>query len=134
MDSEGKPQIVYMGSYGIGISRLMGVITEMFSDEKGIVWPESIAPYKIHLIQLGSVADKARALYVKLQDMGFEVLYDERDTSAGAKFADADLIGIPYRVVISDKSLEKGGLEFKKRSESDGKIITEGELFELLSH
>lgn len=132
MDSEGKPQIVYMGSYGIGISRLMGVITEMFADEKGIVWPESIAPYKIHLIQLGSVADNARELYVKLQDIGYEVLHDERDVSAGTKFADADLIGIPYRVVISDKSLEKGGFEFKKRNESESKIVTEQELIDLL--
>lgn len=132
MDSEGKPQLVYMGSYGIGISRLMGVITEMFSDDKGIMWPEAVAPFKVHLIQLGGIADKARALYLKLQDEGIEVLLDERDASAGAKFADADLIGIPYRVVISDKSLEKGGLEFKKRNEADGKIITEEELFDLL--
>lgn len=132
MDGEGKPQLVYMGSYGIGISRLMGVIAEMFSDEKGIMWPENIAPYKIHLIQLGGVEEKARALYVKLQDLGFEVLHDERDVSAGTKFADADLIGIPYRVVISDKSLEKGGLEFKKRSEIEGKIITEDELLNIL--
>ncbi len=132
MDSDGNPQVVYMGSYGIGISRLMGVITEMFADEKGIVWPESIAPYKVHLIQLGSVADKARELYVKLQDKGYEVLYDERDVSAGTKFADADLIGIPYRIVISDKSLEKGGFEFKKRNETEAKIITEEELIDLL--
>ncbi len=132
MDSEGKPQLVYMGSYGIGITRLMGVITEIFSDDKGIIWPETIAPFKVHLIQLGSVADKATALYEKLTAQGIEVLLDDRDSSAGAKFADADLIGIPYRVVISDKSLEKGGLEFKKRNESDSKIITEAELFEMV--
>jgi prolyl-tRNA synthetase len=131
MDGEGKPQLVYMGSYGIGISRLMGVITEIFSDDKGIVWPENVAPFKVHLIQLGSVADKATALYEKLTAQGIEVLLDDRDASAGAKFADADLIGLPYRVVISDKSLEKGGLEFKKRNEEDSSIITEDELLKL---
>lgn len=132
MDQEGKKQAVFLGSYGIGITRLMGVITEIFSDEKGIIWPEAIAPFKVHLIQLGSVADKATALYEKLTAQGIEVLLDDRDVSAGAKFADADLIGIPYRVVISDKSLEKGGLEFKKRNESDGNIITEEELLNLV--
>ena len=133
MDSNGKPVPVYMGSYGIGISRLMGVITEIFADDKGMVWPESIAPFKVHLIQLGSVADQATALYEKLIEQGIEVLLDDRDMGAGAKFADADLIGIPYRVLISDKSLEKGGLEFKKRSDSEAQIITEGELLTILS-
>lgn len=129
MDSNGKPVPVYMGSYGIGISRLMGVIAEHFADDKGLIWPEAIAPFKVHLIQLGSAADQATALYEKLIAQGIEVLLDDRDTGAGAKFADADLMGIPYRVVISDKSLEKGGIEFKKRTEAEGKIITEEELF-----
>jgi prolyl-tRNA synthetase len=110
----------------------MGVITEIFSDDKGMVWPETVAPFKVHLIQLGSVADKATALYEKLSAKGVEVLLDDRDTSAGAKFADADLMGIPYRVVISDKSLEKGGLEFKRRTDAEGKIITEDGLFSIL--
>lgn len=132
MDQEGKKQPVFLGSYGIGITRLMGVITEIFSDDKGIIWPESIAPFNVHLIQLGSVADQATALYEKLTAQGIEVLLDDRDASAGAKFADADLIGIPYRVVISDKSLEKGGLEFKKRNESDARIVMEEELLDIL--
>lgn len=133
MDSNGKPVPVYMGSYGIGISRLMGVITEIFADDKGMVWPESIAPFKVHLIQLGAVVDKATALYEKLIAQGIEVLLDDRDMGAGAKFADADLIGIPYRVLISEKSLEKGGLEFKKRNETEVRIITESELLTILS-
>lgn len=133
MDKEGKKQAVFLGSYGIGVTRLMGVITEIFADDKGMVWPESIAPFKVHLIQLGSVADQAAALYEKLIAQGIEVLLDDRDMGAGAKFADADLIGIPYRVLISDKSLEKGGLEFKKRNESEVQIITENELLTLLS-
>ncbi len=133
MDSNGKPVPVYMGSYGIGISRLMGVITEIFADDKGMIWPESIAPFKVHLIQLGSVADQATALYEKLTAQGIEVLFDDRDMGAGAKFADADLIGIPYRVVISDKSLEKGGLEFKKRTEAEAKILSEEEFLKLVT-
>lgn len=131
-DTEGKPQTVYMGSYGIGISRLMGVIVELLSDEKGIVWPESVAPFAVHLIQIGNVSDQALKLYEDLKQKGIEVLLDDRDTSAGSKFADADLIGIPHRVVISEKSLEKGGLEYKKRNESDSKIITESELLGIL--
>lgn len=133
MDKEGKKQPVFLGSYGIGVTRLMGVITEIFADDKGMVWPESIAPFKVHLIQLGSVADQATALYEKLTEQGIEVLLDDRDMGAGAKFADADLMGIPYRVLISDKSLEKGGLEVKLRTESEARIMTEGELMTLLS-
>lgn len=132
MDNEGKTAPVYMGSYGIGISRLMGVVTEQFSDEKGIAWPDAIAPFAVHLIQLGDTADQATALYEKLATQGIEVLLDDRDIGAGAKFADADLIGIPYRVVISDKSLEKGGLEFKKRTETEAEIISEDELINLV--
>lgn len=133
MDKEGKKQPVFLGSYGIGVTRLMGVITEIFADDKGMVWPESIAPFKVHLIQLGSVADQATALYEKLTEQGIEVLLDDRDMGAGAKFADADLMGIPYRVLISDKSLEKGGLEVKLRTESEARIMTGDELMTLLS-
>lgn len=127
-DNTGIDQPIIMGCYGIGVSRLVGVIAEHFADDKGLVWPESISPFKIHLIQLGSVADQAAALYEKLQSQGIEVLLDDRDMGAGAKFADADLIGIPYRVLISDKSLEKGGVEFKKRNEVEARIMTEDEL------
>lgn len=132
MDAGGKPQPVYMGSYGIGISRLLGVIVELLSDDKGITWPENIAPFTVHLIQLGNVADQANELYKKLTEQGIEVLLDDRDASAGEKFADADLIGIPHRVVISEKSLEKGGLEYKKRNESESKIITTDDLLKTL--
>lgn len=131
-DNTGIEQPIIMGCYGIGVSRLVGVIAEHFADEKGLMWPEAVAPFRVHLIQIGSTADKATALYEKLTAQGIEVLLDDRDASAGAKFADADLIGIPHRVVISDKSLEKGGLEFKKRNEVEAKIITEEELFSIL--
>ncbi len=132
MDNAGAKQPIIMGCYGIGVSRLVGVIAEHFADDKGLVWPESIAPFRVHLIQLGNTADKATALYESLIKKGTEVLLDDRDAGAGSKFADADLIGIPYRVVISDKSLERGGLEFKKRSDAEGAIITEEELFDRL--
>lgn len=131
-DENGEKQSIISGCYGIGVSRTMGVLVEIFSDEKGIIWPESVAPFAVHLIQIGNVNDQAEKLYADLIQKGIEVLLDDRDASAGSKFADADLIGIPHRVVISEKSLEKGGLEYKKRNESDSKIITEDELFEIL--
>lgn len=135
-DENGKQQIVYMGSYGIGTSRLMGVIAEVFSDDKGLIWPDQVAPFKIHLISLGKQGDEAyiqaEKIYNRLIEKRIEVLWDDRtDTNAGEKFNDADLIGIPYRVVVSKKSLEAGGLEVKKRSETEVKIINEEQLLKL---
>jgi len=131
-DKDGKSQPVYLASYGIGITRVMGVIVEKFSDDKGLVWPENIAPAKVHLISLGKDSKPADELYTKLQELNIEVLYDDRGVRAGEKFADADLIGIPHRVVVSEKSIEAGGYEYKKRTENDSKILTEPELLELL--
>lgn len=131
MDESGKKQPVFLGSYGIGITRLIGVITEIFADDRGMVWPENIAPFKVHLIQLGKASDEATKLYETLQQRGIEVLLDDRDATAGAKFADADLIGIPWRVVVSDKSLAAGGYEVKKRSETEGKIMGQEDLLGL---
>lgn len=131
-NESGEKESVFMGSYGIGPGRVMGTIVETLSDDHGIIWPESVAPFTVHLIKIGNVDDQAEKIYNDLQKKGIEVLFDDRDASAGSKFADADLIGIPHRVVISEKSLEKGGLEYKKRNESDSKIITESELFGIL--
>lgn len=117
-DEKGKLQPVVMGCYGIGVSRLAGAIVEVFHDDKGIIWPEAVAPYKVHLLSLGEdkkVAEKAEMLYNELLEAGIEVLFDDRDESAGVKFVDADLIGLPYRLVISNKTLEKGSVEVKKR-------------------
>ncbi len=122
-NEEGDNNLVYMGSYGIGISRLMGTVVETLSDEKGIIWPESIAPFTVHLISIGQ-NDKAQELYETLTTKGVEVLFDDRETSAGAKFADADLIGIPHRVVVSGRSLDQGGVEYKKRDREQGEIIS----------
>lgn len=121
-NEEGGEELVYMGSYGIGPSRLMGTAVELLSDEKGIVWPESIAPFRVHLISLGK-DEEAQKIYTDLADKGVEVLWDDRDVRAGEKFADSDLIGIPYRVVVSEKSLLAGGVELKKRDSSESEII-----------
>lgn len=119
-DENGQKVAVWLGSYGIGITRAMGVIVEKFSDSKGIIWPEAIAPYQVHIINIG-VEAKAEELYRKLEEMGIEVMWDDRDTSAGEKFADADLIGIPHRVVVSEKTGEK--LEYKRRDSDDTSIL-----------
>lgn len=126
-DEGGENNFVIMGSYGIGLSRLMGAVVEALSDEKGIVWPESIAPFRIHIISLGK-NEEAEDLYKKFTAQGFEVLFDDRDISAGAKLADADLIGIPHRIVVSQKSLDAGGYEYKKRNEKDTSIVSYNEI------
>ena len=126
-DEKGSEQFVFMGSYGLGISRLMGTIVETFNDEKGMVWPEAVAPFKIHLISLNKDKE-AEKIYKELTGKGIEVLYDDRDARAGEKFADSDLIGIPYRIVVSEKSFEKGGVEIKKRDEKDSRIIKAEEI------
>jgi prolyl-tRNA synthetase len=101
----------------------MGTIVEVFADEMGIVWPESVAPFKVHLINIGE-EEKAGEVYVKLQEAGVEVFWDDRDVRPGEKFTDSDLIGIPNRVVISSRSLEAGGVEFKKRTEKEAVILS----------
>lgn len=126
-NEDGGSVPVYMGSYGIGISRLMGTIVETFSDEKGIIWPESVAPFQVHIISL-SKNEEAEELYQYLISQGIEVLFDDRDASAGAKLADADLIGIPHRVVVSAKSLEAGGYEYKKRNEEEVSILSRADI------
>jgi prolyl-tRNA synthetase len=117
-DQDGKEQTPWMGSYGIGIGRLMGTVVEILSDDKGIVWPEQIAPFKVHLVAIGDdkeVEEEAQKMYDSLIANGIEVLFDDRDLSAGEKFADADLIGIPTSVVVSKRALEEGQFEVKDR-------------------
>ena len=111
-NAEGIEKPVFLGSYGIGIGRLMATVVELFCDISGMVWPESIAPFKVHLIELGR--DKGKGVYAHLIKAGIEVLYDDRDASAGEKFKDADLLGIPWRMVVSEKTKEK--VEIKKRN------------------
>lgn len=128
--AEGKDQSVIMGSYGIGPARVMGTVVELFGDDKGLVWPEAIAPFKIHLISINA-DEQAQVLYESLLEKGVEVLWDDRDARPGQKFADSDLIGIPHRVVLSPKTIEAGGVEHKKRTEQEGVIISIEDLFDL---
>lgn len=125
---------VWMGSYGIGITRLMGVIVEKFSDEKGIVWPESVAPYMVHLVELSNgdadVKDYADGIYNTFNDTGVHVLYDDRVARAGEKFNDSDLLGMPYRVVVSKKTREEGKFEVVERKTGAVTFLTEEELRE----
>lgn len=117
-NEKGEDIPVWLGSYGIGITRLMGVLVEKFSDDKGIVWPVSVAPFQVHLVQVGvdeKVKKDADELYNALVEAGIEVLFDDRDLRAGEKFADSDLIGIPYRVVVSEKTLASGKYELVTR-------------------
>ncbi len=123
---------VWMGSYGIGITRLMGVLVEKYADEKGIVWPESVAPYRIHLVELSNgdsdLKDYADGIYNTFNDKGVHVLYDDRDVRAGEKFNDSDLLGIPYRVVVSKKTREEGKFEVVNRKTGETSFISEEEL------
>ena len=126
LDEKGKENLVLMGCYGLGLTRLMGTIVEIFNDQNGIIWPESIAPYKVHLVHLGNketVIKEAEKIYNALQKEKIEVLYDDRDESAGVKFKDSDLIGIPLRIVVSEKTLAENSVEIKRRDEEGFKII-----------
>lgn len=126
-DEKGEKKIVSAGCYGLGISRVMGAVVEVFHDEKGIIWPGSVAPFKAHLVGLDGEGEK---IYKLLQTEGVEVLFDDREgVSAGVKFADADLIGIPYRVVISKKTVDK--IEVKKRSEKETKFMVFEQLLQI---
>ena len=115
LDQNGKPQPVIMGSYGIGVGRMLACIVEEHNDENGIVWPISVAPYQVHLVGMRGAEEEAEALYEALQSVGIEVLYDDRNERPGVKFNDADLMGLPIRVTVSKRSLENGGYEIKLR-------------------
>ena len=121
---DGSKKAVVMGSYGIGIGRLMAAIVEIHNDKNGIIWPESVAPFRVHLIALDGKNKEAREIYDDLQKNGTEVLYDDReDQSPGEKFADADLIGCPIRLVVSEKTLSKDSTEIKKRNKTETKLV-----------
>ena len=130
VDEDNAEKNVMMGCYGIGPSRLVGVITELLGDDKGLVWPVNIAPYKVYLAVLGqdeAVIKAADELYEDLNASGISVLYDDRDVRPGEKFADADLLGMPYRIVVSAKTLEQGVIEVKARTGSENELITTAE-------
>jgi prolyl-tRNA synthetase len=122
LDKEGKRQPVWMGSYGIGVGRLMGCVAEEHHDEHGLIWPIAIAPFQVALVGLGCAEDSERT-YRMLVDAGVEVFYDDRNERAGVKFADADLMGFPLRLTVSDRSVREGGAELKLRTQLDKRII-----------
>lgn len=133
-DADGVERYAYMGSYGIGITRVMGVIVEKFADDKGLVWPENIAPAKVYLVQIGSQSRAtADELYQKLQSAGIETIYDDRDERPGVKFADAELLGIPYRVTVSDRLLDDGKWEVSTRQTGEQRLLTADELLATLN-
>jgi prolyl-tRNA synthetase len=132
-DEKGVEQPVIFGAYGIGLGRLMGTIVELMADAKGIVWPKAVAPVLVHLVSLEGGEQKAEGLYKDLQEKGIEVLYDDRqDSSPGEKFTDADLMGIPLRVVVSKKTIAEKKVEVKKRNEKQERLISEKELTEYI--
>ncbi|MFQ5584871.1 MAG: YbaK/EbsC family protein, partial [Calditrichia bacterium] len=136
LDKDGKEKAVIMGSYGIGSGRLLGAIAEEHNDKNGFIWPITVAPYQVHLLELfkknktGPAVETAKNLYRDLQAAGIEVLYDDRDESPGVKFNDVDLIGVPIRLTVSQRSLREGGVEWKLRRSGEKKIIAIGEAVE----
>ena len=130
---DGAEHSLYVGSYGIGITRAMGVIAEKLSDEKGLVWPEEIAPYRVYLVSIGEKgAAKADEIYELLSSRGIEVLYDDRDERPGMKFADSELMGIPIRVTVSDRLIETKQVEVTRRASGETQLLTVDELLATL--
>ncbi|MCA9325487.1 prolyl-tRNA synthetase, partial [Candidatus Saccharibacteria bacterium] len=132
-DDSGNDIPVIMGSYGIGPARAMGTIVDLLSDEKGIVWPESVAPYHVHLVGLNGddqeIRDYTDGIYEALRKRGVNTLYDDRDVRPGEKFADSDLLGMPYRVVVSKKTKEEGKFEVVTRATGETRYLSEEELY-----
>lgn len=134
-DEQGRTKPVLMGSYGIGPGRVVGAIVEKFADDKGLVWPEAVAPFAVQLIRIGGDSGVARAadsLYNELTTAGVAVLYDDRDERPGEMFADADLLGMPKRLIVSDKTVKAGGYELKSRTKDDSAIIDKESLLNIL--
>jgi prolyl-tRNA synthetase len=137
-DDKGQESPFYMGCYGIGVGRTMAAIVEKYHDDRGITWPGSVAPFAVHLIELGrdkKVKATAEKIYQDLQKQNVKVLYDNReDKSAGEKFAESDLIGIPLRVVVSEKTVAKNSVEIKERAKSVVKIVKIKDLKKIVNY
>lgn len=129
-DKDGQKKPVWLASYGIGLTRAVGAIVEIHHDEKGIIWPKEVAPYDVHLISLSNEPKFGDEVYESLQKAGVEVLYDDRNGSFGAKFADADLIGIPVRLLVSERNGDK--IEWKNRNEEKSELLSREEVLKRL--
>ena len=137
LDADGQQQVAVMGCYGIGVDRLLAAVIEANHDENGIVWPESIAPFAVHIVALNldqdEVRDAAERLYSELRERRVDVLYDDRDERPGVKFADADLLGMPLRVTVSPRNLKEDAVELKRRSEAGAELVPLSEAVEKLA-
>jgi prolyl-tRNA synthetase len=136
-DQEGNDVTMLMGCYGIGVTRIVGAAIEQNHDERGIIWPEPIAPFDVVLVPINmhrsdAVREAAEALYEELQSMGLEVLFDDRDVRPGVKFADAELIGVPHRLVVSDRGLEAGELEYRHRRDDESRMMKREDALKIL--
>lgn len=134
-DENNNRQSIVMGCYGIGVSRLMGLLAEHFADDKGLVWPEAVTPFKVYIAQLGNselVVQAARELYESLGNNGLSVYWDDRDERPGVKFGDSDLYGFPYRLVVSEKTVASGQFEVKKRTQDEVQMVPKGSLLKVL--
>jgi prolyl-tRNA synthetase len=127
-DKDGKEKTMWMGAYGIGIDRAIATVVEIHHDEKGIVWPKQVAPFAVHLLSIGKTEKQTEKIYEELTKKNIEVLYDDRDVAPGVKFVDADIIGIPLRIIVSDKTIKKQSVELKRRDEKEAKIVKIKEL------
>ncbi len=129
-NEKGEDKMVFMGCYGIGLGRVLGTIVETLCDDKGVIWPAEVAPFKYHIIEIVSekkeVKEMAEKIYKKLGEEN--VLYDDRDLRAGEKFADADLLGMPYQIIVSEKNIASGKLEIKNRKTGETKMVSEEEI------
>ena len=125
--ADGTEKPIVMGSYGIGSGRLLACVAEEHHDDKGLIWPITVAPYQVHLVALGET-ETADRVYDTLLKAGIEVLYDDRSESPGVKFADADLIGLPIRLTVAAKALKSGGIEMKRRDQAEKTIVPEADL------
>jgi prolyl-tRNA synthetase len=141
LDQNGKDRTMTMGCYGIGISRVVAAAIEQNNDENGIIWPDAIAPFTLGIVPMGAhkseaVREKSEALYNELKGLGIDVFFDDRDkkTSPGVKFADMELMGIPHRIVISDRGLDAGTIEYKNRREADKQEIAVADIVDFLKN
>jgi prolyl-tRNA synthetase len=137
LGKDGKEQLLEMGCYGIGITRIVAAAIEQNNDVNGIIWPDPLTPFHVVIVPINmqrsdEVRDAAEALYVELTDVGLEVLFDDRDARPGIKFADAELIGIPHRLVVSDRGLAAGELEYRHRRDSESRYLKREEALNLL--
>jgi prolyl-tRNA synthetase len=138
LDGEGRERPLQMGCYGIGITRIVGAAIEQNHDDNGIIWPESIAPFDVVIVPIGldrsaKVAEATESLYEELCSAGVDVLLDDRDARPGVKFADAELIGVPHRIVISERGIANGELEYRHRRDSDSRDLKREEALEILT-